>query len=151
MGGEADGRAACRGPGRREAGPRAAGLAAPHLLAPRSSGPLQSPCAPADFSFLRMVFGLLPVWLAVFGLARSGGCRKGSVHPLLCWCPGASLAALGGDSLRVSLLLLLHLLHDFPDLALGRLASKEMPNNSDDHFLVFIRRLVTRHDDFCAG
>lgn len=31
------------------------------------------------------------------------------------------------------------------------LASKEMPDNSDDHFLIFIRRLVTRHNDFCTG
>lgn len=31
------------------------------------------------------------------------------------------------------------------------LASKEMPNNSDDHFLIFIWCLVTRHDDFCTG
>lgn len=44
----------------------------PPLLATRSSGPLQSPRASADFSFLRMVFGLLPIWLAVFGLVVSG-------------------------------------------------------------------------------
>lgn len=31
------------------------------------------------------------------------------------------------------------------------LASKEMPDNSDDDFLIFIWRLVTRHDDFCTG
>lgn len=64
---------------------------------------------------------------------------------------GASLAALWGHSLRILLLLLLHLLYNFPDLALCRLASKEMPDNSDNHFLILIRCLVTRHDDFCAG
>lgn len=64
---------------------------------------------------------------------------------------GASLAALWGHSLRILLLLLLHLLYNFPDLALCRLASKEMPDNSDNHFLILIWCLVTRHDDFCAG
>lgn len=26
-----------------------------------------------------------------------------------------------------------------------------MPDNSDDHFRIFIWRLVTRHDNFCTG
>lgn len=38
---------------------------------------------------------------------------------------GASLAALWGDSLRVFLLLLLHLLYNFPDLALCSLQWRE--------------------------
>lgn len=67
------------------------------------------------------------------------GCRRarGSlVCPLTCWGPalaggyirravlaGASLAVLRGrGSLSVFVLLLLHLLHDFPDLALGSLS-----------------------------
>lgn len=68
-----DGWEACRGPG--EAGGWAgnpAVLPAP-LPAPRNSqGLCRVPGASADFSFLRMVFGLLPIWLAVFGLILSG-------------------------------------------------------------------------------
>lgn len=37
-----------------------------------SQGLCRVPGASADFSFLRMVFGLLPIWLAVFGLILSG-------------------------------------------------------------------------------
>lgn len=95
------------------------------------------------------------------------GCRRarGSlVCPLTCWGPalaggyirravlaGASLAVLRGrGSLSVFVLLLLHLLHDFPDLALGSLTGKEMPNDFDNDLLVLIRGLVSRHNDFCT-
>lgn len=83
-------------------------------------------------------------------LVSSVRCWEGYIHRLLAGAVGASLAALWGDSLRVSLLLLLHLLYNFPDLALCSLASKKMPDNSDDHFLILVWRLVTRHDNFCT-
>lgn len=64
--------------------------------------------------------------------SRSAGCLVSSVR---CWeatficcllvSVGASLAALWGDSLRVFLLLLLHLLYNFPDLALCSLQWRE--------------------------
>lgn len=59
--------------GRQEAG-WGPGLTSP-LLPPGpwdSQGLCRVPGASADFSFLRMVFGLLPSWLAVFGLILSG-------------------------------------------------------------------------------
>lgn len=59
MDGEVDGREACRGPG--GDGPPAPSW--PSGFTRRAS---------TDFSFLRMVFGLLPIWLAVFGLVLSG-------------------------------------------------------------------------------
>lgn len=57
------------------AGPPPPGLTSPPLLPPGpwdSQGLCRVPGASADFSFLRMVFGLLPSWLAVFGLILSG-------------------------------------------------------------------------------
>lgn len=84
---------------------------------PDPQGLCRAPGASADFSFLRMVFGLLPIWLAVFGLILSGVGRATFIRCLLVPV-GASLAALWGDSLRIFLLLLLHLLYNFPDLAL---------------------------------
>ena len=151
MGGEVDGWEACRGPGgRREAGPWHSCPSASLPALPDSQGLCRAPGASADFSFLRMVFGLLPIWLAVFGLILSGVGRVTFIRCLLVPV-GASLAALWGDSLRIFLLLLLHLLHNFPDLALCSLTGREMPDNSDSHFLIFIWCLVMRHDDFCTG
>ena len=115
MGGEVDGWEARRGPG--------GGWASTQLPSclpscpPDSQGLCRAPGASADFSFLRMVFGLLPIWLAVFGLILSGVGRVTFIRCLLVPV-GASLAALWGDSLRIFLLLLLHLLYNFPDLAL---------------------------------
>lgn len=70
-------------------------------------------------------------------VCAAGGARGSLVCPLTCWglrrcwggyirrvvlAGGASLAVLRGrGSLSVFVLLLLHLLHDFPDLALGSL------------------------------
>lgn len=90
----------------------------------------------------RGLFGLLPArWVA--GLHSSGGAGRHTA--------GASLAVLRGrGSLSVFLLLLLHLLDDFPDLALCSLAGKEMPDDFNDDLLVLIWGLVSWHDDFCT-
>ena len=115
--GEVDGCEACRGPG---GGGRLGLDTVPSRLPscpPDPQGLCRAPGASADFSFLRMVFGLLPIWLAVFGLILSGVGRATFIRCLLVPV-GASLAALWGDSLRIFLLLLLHLLYNFPDLAL---------------------------------
>lgn len=92
------------------------------LLDPRVCGGSAGPGCSTDISLLRMVFGLLPIcWL--FGLI----CQVlGGLHSsVVCWRLGASLAALRGDSLRVFLLLLFHLLDNFPDLALCSLQQRE--------------------------
>lgn len=79
--GELGGRAPARLPSRLLPGP------------PDSQGLCRAPGASADFSFLRMVFGLLPIWLAVFGLILSGVGRATFIRCLLVPV-GASLAAL---------------------------------------------------------
>lgn len=68
MDGEVDGREACRGPGGDggDGGLRGEPAAPGPHLAPTGRR------ASADFSLLRMVFGLLPIRLAVFGLVPSG-------------------------------------------------------------------------------
>lgn len=54
-----------------------------------SQGLCRVPGASADFSFLRMVFGLLPSWLAVFGLILSGVGRATFIRCFAgaCWEP----------------------------------------------------------------
>lgn len=113
----------------------------PTALSPEGSWGLRRRLAPQDG--LWFAPGLAAVWSRPSVLE--------GLHSSCTAACGPSLAALRGRSLRVPLLLLLHLLHDLPDLALRSLASKEMPDNSDNHFLVFIWRLVTRHDDFRTG
>lgn len=57
------------------------------LLSPRFSGPLQALAASADFSFLRMVFGLLPIcWLCLVSSVR---CWEGYIHPLFAGACGS--------------------------------------------------------------
>lgn len=73
MDGAVDGWEACRGPGGRQGAGQGPGLTSRHPPGPwDSQGLCRVPGASADFSFLRMVFGLLPSWLAVFGLILSG-------------------------------------------------------------------------------
>lgn len=82
---------------------------------------------------------------------RPGRRWKGYIRRWLRAGAGASLAAReGGGSLSVFLLLPLHLLYDFPDLALCSLAGEEMPDDFHHNFLVLIGRLVAGDDDFCA-
>lgn len=86
-----------------------------------------------------------------------GGVRRwqrwGYIHrAVLAGTVGASLAVLRGrGSLSMFLLLLLHLLYDFPDLALCSLTGKEMPNDFNDDLLVLVRGLVSWHNDFCTS
>lgn len=89
MDGAVDGWEACRGPG---GGRRPAGDRADPPLPPGpgdSQGLCRVPGASADFSFLRMVFGLLPSWLAVFGLILSGVGRATFIRCFAgaCWEP----------------------------------------------------------------
>lgn len=62
---------------------------------------------------------LLAVWSHLSGVGRA------TFICCLLVPVGASLAALWGDSLRVSLFLLFHLLYNFPDLALCSLQWRE--------------------------
>lgn len=88
--------------------------------------------------------------LTCWGVRRR---QWGYIHRVvLAGTAGASLAVLRGrGSLSVFLLLLLHLLYDFPDLALCSLTGKEMPNDFNDDLLVLIRGLVSWHNDFCTS
>lgn len=80
---------ACRGPGG-EAGGRAG---PPGLTSHLPPGPWDSQGASADFSFLRMVFGLLPSWLAVFGLILSGVGRATFIRCFAGACGGLTCCA----------------------------------------------------------
>lgn len=94
-------------------------------------------------------------------VCTAGGLGGSLVCPLPCWAPavtglhssgsaggGASLAAVlrgrGRGSLSVFVLLLLHLLHDFPDLALGSLGrGQEMGVGMAEHNSITAPQLLT--------
>lgn len=92
-------------------------------------------------------------------VCTAGGLRGSLVCPLPCWAPavtglhssgsaggGASLAAVlrGRGSLSVFVLLLLHLLHDFPDLALGSLGrGQDMGVGMAEHNSITAPQLLT--------
>lgn len=153
MDGEVDGWEARRGPGQVLAGRAGRGpggaswpsAAAPGSRASAGPWPPRQTSHSSGWSLVCSRSG----WLGLVSFCQVLEGLHSSVALLV--PVGASLAALWGHSLRILLLLLLHLLYNFPDLALCRLASKEMPDNSDNHFLILIWCLVTRHDDFCAG
>lgn len=66
---------------------------APGLTSLLPPGPWDSQGASADFSFLRMVFGLLPSWLAVFGLILSGVGRATFIRCFAGACGGLTCCA----------------------------------------------------------
>lgn len=84
------------------------------------------------------LFGLSPALLG------SGGGSGGYIRRAV--LAGASLAVLRGHgSLSVFVLLLLHLLHDFPDLALGSLEGKAR-NGAEPHQAL---EHQAKHEGFC--